>query len=197
MIMKSLPRSFYSQNTLTVARQLLGKIFVRRSGKELLTGMIVETEAYLFDDPASHSFRGITERTKVMFGPPGHLYVYFTYGMHYCANVVTNKEGIGEAVLIRAVEPAKGLETMTARRTKKNAGLRQKDLTNGPAKFAQAFGLTTEHSGVDLTGDTIYITESGPVRPSRIITATRIGITRAKEKPFRFYLDGNPFVSRR
>lgn len=195
--MTTLPRSFYSQNTLIVARQLLGKIFVRRSGKELLTGMIVETEAYLFDDPASHSFRGMTERTKVMFGPPGHLYVYFTYGMHYCANVVTNKEGIGEAVLIRAVEPGVGSEKMAARRGKKNAGLRQKELTNGPAKFAQAFGLTTEHSGIDLTDGNITISDNGPVNPSRIITSTRIGITRAAEQPFRFYLDGNPFVSRR
>jgi DNA-3-methyladenine glycosylase len=117
--MKKLPRSFYSRKTISIAKALLGTIIVRRIGRITLTGMIVETEAYLFDDPASHSYRGITERNKVMFGEPGHLYVYFTYGMHYCANVVTNSEGIGEAVLIRAVQPMSGIQTMTRHRSAK------------------------------------------------------------------------------
>jgi DNA-3-methyladenine glycosylase len=193
--MKKLPRSFYSRKTITVAKELLGKIIIRRIGNTLLCGIIVETEAYLFDDPASHSFRGITERNKVMFGEPGHLYVYFTYGMHYCANVVTNDEGIGEAVLIRAVEPVEGIRKMTAlRSTKRSVPFEQ--LTNGPAKFAQAFGLSKEHSGVDLTSGDIVIAEGEPIPRAGIVTTTRIGISSAKEELRRFYRKGNPWVSK-
>lgn len=193
--MKILPRSFYSRKTITVAKELLGKIIVRRIGKTLLSGIIVETEAYLFDDPASHSYRGMTERNNVMFGEPGHLYVYFTYGMHYCANVVTNKIGIGEAVLIRAVEPLEGIRNMTAlRSTKRPVPIEQ--LTNGPAKFAQAFGLSKEHSGMDLTSGDIVIAEGEPIPRAGIVTTTRIGISSAKEELRRFYRKGNPWVSK-
>ena len=192
--MKKLPRSFYSRKTITVAKELLGKIIVRRIGKTLLSGIIVETEAYLFDDPASHSFRGMTERNNVMFGEPGHLYVYFTYGMHYCANVVTNEEGIGEAVLIRAVEPVDGIRKMTALRSTKRP-VPTEQLTNGPAKFAQAFGLSKEHSGMDLTSGDIVIAEGEPIPRAGIVTTTRIGISSAKEELRRFYRKGNPWVS--
>ena len=193
--MKTLPHSFYSRKTITVAKELLGKIILRHIGRTTLSGMIVETEAYLFDDPASHSFRGMTERNKTMFGDPGHLYVYFTYGMHYCANVVTNSEGIGEAVLIRAVEPVEGIRKMTALRSLKRP-VPIEQLTNGPAKFAQSFGLTTEHSGLDLTTGTVVIAEGEPVPRSEIVTTTRIGISSAKEELRRFYRKGNPWVSK-
>ncbi|MFZ4620255.1 MAG: DNA-3-methyladenine glycosylase [Bacteroidota bacterium] len=179
--MKKLPRSFYSRKTVTVAKELLGKIIVRRIGKTLLSGIIVETEAYLFNDPASHSFRGMTKRNEVMFGEPGFLYVYFTYGMHYCANVVTNIAGVGEAVLIRAVEPMDGLAVMMKNRKRTNNNVVQKDLTNGPAKFAQAFGLTTNDSGTDLGSDELFIAEGIEIPRSQILTTTRIGISVAKD----------------
>lgn len=200
--MQKLPRSFYTRRTITVAKELLGKIFVRKTGKDILKGMIVETEAYLFDDPACHAFRGMTQRTKVMFDQGGYLYVYFTYGMHHCANIVTNKEGIGEAVLIRAVEPVYGIEEMVKNRTKSKdgvhlkGGLHLQNLTNGPAKFAQAFALTKKESGIDLTGDEIFIADSVKIPGSKIFATTRIGITAAKEKKWRFYIKGNQWVSK-
>jgi DNA-3-methyladenine glycosylase len=194
--MQKLPRSFYTRKTSTVAKDLLGMILVRRMGRKILAGIIVETEAYLFNDSASHSFRGMTERNKVMFGKGGFLYVYFTYGMHYCANVVTFKEGIGEAVLIRAVEPKNGMKVML-----KNRGLiNERNLTkttNGPAKLAQAFALTNEQSGTDLTGSEIFITSDETVPRSKIVTTTRIGISTAKEKKLRFYIKDNPWVSKK
>ncbi len=194
--MQKLPRSFYTRKTSTVAKNLLGKILVRRIGRNILTGKIVETEAYLFNDTASHSFRGMTERNKVMFGKGGFLYVYFTYGMHYCANVVTFKEGIGEAVLIRAVEPKNGMKVML-----KNRGLINErnhlKTTNGPAKLAQAFGLTKKQSGTDLTGSVIFITNGDTVPRSKIVTTTRIGISTAKEKKLRYYIKDNAWVSKK
>ena len=194
--MQKLPRSFYTRKTSTVAKNLLGKILVRRIGRNILTGKIVETEAYLFNDTASHSFRGMTERNKVMFGKGGFLYVYFTYGMHYCANVVTFKEGIGEAVLIRAVEPKNGMKVML-----KNRGLINErnhlKTTNGPAKLAQAFGLTKKQSGTDLTGSFIFITNGDTVPRSKIVTTTRIGISTAKEKKLRYYIKDNAWVSKK
>jgi DNA-3-methyladenine glycosylase len=198
--MNSLPRSFYNRKTTAVAKDLLGKILVRHIGKTIISGRIVETEAYLFDDPASHSFRGMTKRNRVMFGPPGFLYVYFTYGLHYCANVVTRKNGIGEAVLIRAVEPIDGISTMVKNRTKKTylkSGLHLRNLTNGPAKLTQAFGLTTIHSGTDLLGTNIFITNGDAVPRSKIIRTTRIGISIAKEELLRFYIKDNSWVSKR
>ncbi len=198
--MKKLPRSIYLRTTIEVARSLIGKMIVRRQGTEFLLGMIVETEAYRADDPASHSFRGMTERNKVMFGNGGCLYVYFTYGMHYCANIVTGAAGKGEAVLIRAVEPVAGFDRMVKNRNLGNEflnakGKRSRILTNGPAKFAQAFGITTKHSGMDLLEDDIFITNGIVVPRSSIAAAPRIGISRAKEKKWRFYLKHNLWVS--
>lgn len=194
--MPSLSRSFYTQSTISVAKHLLGKIIVRKSGNVFLSGKIIEVEAYLFHDPACHAFKGMTERNKIMFNRGGYLYVYFTYGMHYCANIVTYKEGFGEAVLLRAVEPIKGIDVM--RRNRKIGEERnQYALTNGPAKFAQAFGLTTRHSGIDLTCGEIFLLDADPVPASEIVSTTRIGIRHAAEKRWRYYIKNNPWVSKK
>lgn len=189
---EKLPRSFYLRPTLAVAKDLLGKYFVRKLGRRYLVGKIVEVEAYCEGDPASHSYRGMTERNKVMFGEGGHLYVYFTYGMHFCANIVTRKKGVGEAVLIRAVEPLEGIEIMRRNRKKLNAGL-----TNGPAKMCKAFGLVRDENGADLLGDRIFIADANRI-PSRSIVATaRVGIRNGRNKQWRFYIKGNSFVSKK
>lgn len=199
--MHKLPSSFYTRRTLIVAKSLLGKIFVRRIGKKILSGKIVEVEAYLHNDPACHAYRGMTERNKVMFNEGGSLYVYFTYGIHYCANIVTNKKGVGEAVLIRAVEPIGGIDVMMKNRfDKSDRHLKSdghlKNLTNGPAKFAQAFGLTKKQNGVSLLGEEIYIAAGGHIPSSKIVVTTRIGISRGEEKKLRFYINGNEWVSK-
>lgn len=194
--MKKLPRSFYTQRTLSVSKELLGKIFVGKIGSKYLSGMIVETEAYLFNDPASHSFRGLTERNKPMFNIGGYLYVYFTYGMHYCANVVTSKKEVGEAILIRAVEPIDGIDIMrTNRKFKDNHN--PHNLTNGPAKFAQAFSLTKLQNGIDLCGNEVFITEGKSIPNLSIVKTTRIGISSAIDKKWRFYIKGNEWISKK
>ncbi len=199
--MHKLPSTFYTRITLIVAKSLLGKIFIRKIGNKILSGKIIEVEAYLRNDPACHAYRGMTERNKVMFNGGGHLYVYFTYGIHYCANIVTNKKGIGEAVLIRAVEPIGGIEVMMKNRFKDGAhrkdGHHLKDLTNGPAKFAQAFGMTMKQNGISLLGDEIFIAEGETIPSSKIVTTTRIGISVAQEKKWRFYIKDNLWVSKR
>ncbi|MHB0912011.1 MAG: DNA-3-methyladenine glycosylase [Armatimonadota bacterium] len=186
-----LPREFYLQGTLEVARALLGKVLVHETEVGLLAGRIVETEAYLADDPACHASRGMTRRNASMFGEPGHAYVYFTYGMYHCMNVVTAPEGVGEAVLIRAVEPVSGIEAMAANRgTEKLL-----NLTSGPGKLCMAFGLTREHDGLDLTrGDLTVVDDGTP--PGEIVTATRIGIRLGADSPWRFYTAGNSHVSK-
>ncbi len=172
--------------------------------------MIVEVEAYHQSDPASHSFHGKTERNKIMFGEGGHLYVYFTYGMHFCANVVTGRQGTGEAVLIRAVEPMSGIEVMIKNRygnfekpLSKSSNLNSSDpkfitnLTNGPAKFCKAFGITGNQNGLDLIKSNITISEGRSIPPNLIGISTRIGINTATEKKWRFYLKDNPWVSKK
>jgi len=192
--LKKLPRVFYLQPTLQVARNLLGKFLVRRLKGRLLVGKIVEVEAYRGSiDPASHAYRGKTKRNEVMFREGGHLYVYFTYGMHFCANVVTREQGIGEAVLLRAVEPVKGIDLMARNRRK---GASSKELTNGPAKFCQAFGIARKENGTDLLGDAIFIVERNKIPRSRIGSSERVGINSAKEKKWRFFVKGNDWVSR-
>ena len=198
--MKPLPRSFYLRPTLQVARDLLGKHCVRKAGTKVLIGKIVEVEAYCKGDPASHAFRGRTKRNSVMFLEGGHLYVYFTYGMHFCANIVTRKEGIGEAVLIRAVEPLGGIELMTKNRFPNLQSLNHQsfiNLTNGPAKFCKAFGLARQENGLDLLDSEISITDSKPIPSKLIKRSSRIGIQHAVEKKWRFYIKGNPWVSRK
>lgn len=184
-----LKRSFYARPTVEVARDLLGKEL--RHGKT--SGIIVETEAYLGgDDLASHSARGITDRTRVMFGPPGHAYVYFIYGMYDCVNMVAESDGVAGAVLIRALEPLRGIELMQERRPKAK---RLEDLTSGPGKLTRALGITRELNGADVTRGTLTVHDNG-VHGFSIVTGPRIGITKCADWPLRFHIAGNRFVSR-
>ncbi len=189
-----LPRSFYTSGpTPEVARALLGKVLVHRTAAGAAGGMIVEVEAYLGEqDPAAHSYRGMTARTRTMFGPSGHAYVYFTYGMHHCVNVVTSNPGMGQAVLLRALEPTIGFELMQARRG--TAELRL--LTSGPARLCQALAIDRKLDGADLTEGELTIEDHDP-GPITVVTTTRIGISQAKELPLRFYIEGSRFVSKR
>ena len=193
-----LPQSFYAQETPLVARQLLGCFLVHLQGEETTLGRIVETEAYLWDDPASHAFAGKTKRNYVMFGPAGYAYVYLIYGMHYCVNAVSGPEGKGEAVLIRALEPLQGIPVMQRRRQTEELTL----LCNGPAKLAQALHISLSLNGAQLFDGPLQIwsPDSLPSFPaletSDIVETTRIGISKARELPLRFYIKGNRYVSR-
>jgi DNA-3-methyladenine glycosylase len=181
--MRRVPRRLLAGDAPDVAPLLLNKLLVHGP----CVGRIVEVEAYREDDPASHSFRGLTPRTAVMFGPPGHLYVYFTYGMHYCANIVTGEHGHGAAVLLRAVTPIDGVEIMGARR----AGRR--DLADGPAKLCQAFAIGPEHNGVDVCrGDGVGLFDDGVPPPPAPIVGPRVGITRAVDVPWRWRVPTMP-----
>lgn len=157
-----------------------------------LRGRIVETEAYHQADAASHSFKGETPRTAVMFGPAGHLYVYFTYGMHYCCNVVTGPAGEGSAVLIRAIEPLTGMPTMSENRR----GIEGFAMTNGPPKLCQAFGIDKTLNGHDLSTEPLRLVLHEPLPYTDIVTTTRVGISREKDAPLRFYIRGNKYVSK-
>jgi DNA-3-methyladenine glycosylase len=189
-----LPRRFYARPSTVVARELLGRVFVRTSrGGRRVSARIVETEAYEQTDPASHSFRGPTPRNGVMFGPAGHLYVYFTYGMHFCMNVVTDREGWGSAVLLRAAEPLEGVGMMRRRRRATDVRL----LCSGPARFTQAFGIDRRLDGADLVdGASLRIERGQPVSESRIVVGPRVGIRTGVEQPWRFRVADDPFVSR-
>jgi DNA-3-methyladenine glycosylase len=179
----------------------------RRNQCAYVVGRIVEVEAYCENDPASHSYRGMTERNEVMFEEGGHLYVYFTYGMHFCANVVACEEGVGEAVLIRAVEPVDGIEVMRKNRgfTRQKKSGRAADkgdermLTNGPAKVCEALGINCKHNGVDLCSDETWIASgSHPTSHTshpRIASSSRIGIRSGRDKEWKFYVKGSRFVS--
>jgi DNA-3-methyladenine glycosylase len=191
---RTYPRAFFRRDARTVARDLLGAIVVSNVTGTTLRARIVEIEAYLgTNDPASHSYRGLTPRNAVMFEDGGHLYVYFTYGMHFCANVVTGPPGQGEAVLIRAVEPLEGIGLMRRRR---GAGLELWELANGPAKLCQAFAIGRNENGIDLTSGDIVLLRGGRRADERIVATTRIGIRQAAEKPWRYYLSNNRFISR-
>lgn len=190
--MQPLPVQFYSRDTTLVARELLGALLVHHTPEGTTVGKIVETEAYLQGDPACHAAKKMTPRNSVMFGPPGRAYVYFTYGMHYCFNVVTAQEGVGEAVLIRALEPLEGLDIMRQRRERK----RVEELCAGPARLVQAMAITREHNKTDLTRGPLYIVPS-PDIPLEIVTTTRIGIKAGTDLPLRFYIKDNKFVSKK
>ncbi|WP_031516063.1 DNA-3-methyladenine glycosylase [Desulfofalx alkaliphila] len=193
--LKLLDKAFYNRDTKVVAQQLLGCLLVHHNNEASTGGIIVETEAYLqHNDPACHTSRGMTPRNKVMFGPPGRAYVYFTYGMHYCFNVVTMPEGVGDAVLIRALQPEFGIELMQERRARE----RLRDLCSGPAKLVQAMGISKEHNGADLvTGPVkIYAGYLG-LKADEIVTTTRIGIKAGAELPLRYYIKDNPYISRK
>ncbi|GAB6157301.1 DNA-3-methyladenine glycosylase [Desulfotomaculum varum] len=187
-----LPVAFYARDTVLVARELLGTLLVHINDEGITVGKIVETEAYLQGDPACHAARGMTPRNSVMFGPPGRAYVYFTYGMHYCFNVVTAAAGIGEAVLIRAVEPLAGLHLMKKRRGRE----RLTELCAGPARLVQAFGITKEHNKADLTNGPLFIAAAAEP-PPQIHVTTRIGIKEGADLPLRFYIKGNKFISKK
>ena len=178
---------------LQAAPLLLGCYLTRITADGPVKVKIAETEAYHQDDPASHSFRGLTPRTAPMFQSGGRLYVYFTYGMHYCFNIVTGPVGVGEGVLIRAAEPLGGLEIMKANRGTKDV----RNLTNGPGKLAQAMGITdTSLSGKILNKSSILLEEGEPVRQDDIVSGPRVGIRQAAEQPWRFYIKSSGFVSR-
>ncbi len=194
-----LPQEFYAQETSLVAQQLLGCFLVHLQGEETTLGRIVETEAYLWNDPASHAFIGKTQRNSVMFGPVGHAYVYLIYGMHYCVNATTGLEGKGEAVLIRALEPLQGIPVMQKRRQVEKLSL----LCNGPGKLTQALALSMSLNEVPLFNGPLQIwsADSLPDVPlpetSAIVQTTRIGIRKARELPLRFYLKGSGYVSQK
>jgi DNA-3-methyladenine glycosylase len=191
-----LPRICYSRPALEVASDLLGKVLVRRLGRRNLTGMIVETEAYVGPhDLACHASKGHTGRTSIMFGPPGYAYVYMIYGFYYCLNVVTEPLGYPAAVLIRAVEP---LEHMDLMRKFRNNPERDTNIASGPGKLCMAMCVDKQLNGADLLGATIWI-EDRKLDPGPIRTTPRVGVDYAgeyKDKPWRFYVDGNPHVSR-
>jgi DNA-3-methyladenine glycosylase len=197
---EKLPRRFYRRPTLTVARELPGKYLLRRRGRSLLIARLVEVEAYLgARDPASHAFRGLTARNEVMFGDGGFLYVYFTYGMHFCCNVVTESAGKAGAVLLRAAEPLAGRELMmTHRSSGQKRALRVEDLCSGPGKLCQALSIGREDNGMDLCGDRIWIAQSRvEAPPLQISRSPRIGITNGQEHLWRFFIRDSPSLSRR
>jgi DNA-3-methyladenine glycosylase len=188
--MSTLPRSFYQRATIDVSRDLLGKVVVHGP----TSGIIVETEAYLGgDDLASHSAAGITDRTRVIFGPPGHAYVYLSYGIHECLNIVAETDRVPGAVLIRALEPLEGIEIMRRRRPKART---DRDLTSGPGKLTRALAITRAHNGVDVTRGDLIVRTAASRKPFEIELSKRIGITKCADLPLRFTIKGNRFVSR-
>ncbi len=197
--MQPVERDFLRRDSRAVAPELLGKLLVR--GERV--GRIVEVEAYAgSEDPGSHAYRGRTPRTVTMFGPPGHLYVYFIYGMHWCANVVCGDDGMASAVLIRALAPTQGLAAMRAARP---AARRDRDLCSGPAKLCQAFGITGDDDGSDLVGgdgsdlvddDGLKILDDGTPPPARPGQSTRIGLSAGAEHPWRWVVTGDANLSR-
>ncbi len=183
---------FFAAETAVLARGLIGTLLVHELGEQRLVGRIVETEAYLSEgDPASHSAAGKTARNASMFGSPGDIYVYLSYGLHHCLNVVTAREGVGEAVLIRALEPIEGLEEMGARRAVDSP----RALCSGPGKLVQALGISREQDGGSFLAGSLYL-ESEAGAHFKVNAGPRIGISKATELELRFTLAGSPFLSR-
>ena len=197
---KSLPINFYTRDVQSVAVDLLGKIFIKREGAEILSGKIIEVEAYDGSiDKAAHSFMGQTKRNEVMFEKGGLLYIYFTYGVHFCSNVVTGNAGEGCAVLLRGIEPVEGISQMALNRFGKES-LKEKELinlTNGPGKICQAFKINRTHNGIDLTDNEIFILDNTSIPKNQIISTTRIGIKKSVDLPWRYYIKDNRFVSKK
>jgi len=202
--MSRLTRRFFRRDPVALAHALLGQTLVRLIDGQRLAGRIVEVEAYLgVDDRAAHTFGGRrTGRNETMWGEAGHLYVYFTYGMHHCANVVADRADVPTAVLLRALEPMEGLDVMRRHRAGKIPADRLKatDLCSGPAKLCQAMAIDRQRDGIDLIrADDLFVERDRAVGPSKIIASPRIGVAYAREwadKPLRFHIDGNPHVSR-
>jgi DNA-3-methyladenine glycosylase len=187
-----LSKSFYSRPTIQVAKGLLGQLLVHETPQGTTAGRIVEVEAYLpKNDPGCHAFRGMTPRNEVIFGPTGYAYVYFCYGNHFMFNVVTEREGVPGAVLVRALEPVKGAGLMAKRRQKYDEG--DLGLTNGPGKLVQALGINRDHNKTKLWRRPLYLQSAKREQPVGV--TTRIGITEGSELPLRFYLKGNPYIS--
>jgi len=188
-----LPRRFFSRDPVVLARELLGRVLFYKTPEGLLAGRIVETEAYTGEaDPASHAFRGRTARNAVMFGPAGHAYVYFTYGMHHCLNVTAEASGTAGAVLLRALEPLAGVEVMRARG---DHGPESR-LLSGPGKIGRAFGLSLDDNGRDLTRGALGLAAGAPVANREVAISRRIGISRAVDLPYRFAVVSSPSVSK-
>jgi len=191
--MPRLRRSFFARDPVTLARDLLGRILFYRTPDGLLAGRIVETEAYTgAADPASHAFRGRTARNTVMFGPAGHAYVYFSYGMHYCLNVTAERPGTAGAVLLRALEPLAGIDIM---RAQGDHGPEPR-LLSGPGKIGRAFRLTLEDNGRDFTRGSLGISAGTLIPDGQVAISRRIGISRAMDFPYRFAVAGSRSVSR-
>ncbi len=190
--MPAVDRAFFRRDSREVAPELLGKLLLCRGR----CGRIVEVEAYAgAEDPGSHGYRGPTPRTTTMFGPPGHLYVYFIYGMHWCANAVCGDDGVCSAVLIRALAPTAGIEAMRGARP---AARRDRDLCSGPAKVCQALGLTGDDDGSDVVtgGGGILIMDDGTPPPAKPSQSRRIGLSAGAEHPWRWVVPGDPNLSR-
>jgi DNA-3-methyladenine glycosylase len=190
---RPLPRSFYARGPVVVARAVLGRLLVHESPQGLVSGLVVEAEAYRgTGDPASHAYRGRTPRNAAMFGEPGHAYVYFTYGMHHCLNLVTGAAGKASAVLVRALEPVDGVELMRERR---GTGAARR-LARGPGNVARALGLTRAHDGLDLVGGPLWLSDLPPRRGGhRVARGPRVGIRVALDRDWRCFLEGHPCVS--
>lgn len=204
LYMIKLNREFYSRETLTVAKELLGKTLVHKTEGHILKGKIIETEAYLgIEDKASHSYGGKkTKRVETMYEKPGTAYVYLIWGMYYCLNAITVEKGVPEGVLIRGIEPIKNIDQMIRYRFNKSAqkltNYEVNNISNGPGKLTMALNIDTRLNGEDLCGDIIYI-EKGEQEEFDIVETTRIGIDyseEAKDYPYRFYIKNNPYVSK-
>src|SRR3972149_11545178 len=188
---KKLDKEFYSGKVLAVAKKLLGKILVKKTNEKILSGKIVEVEAYDGEiDKAAHTYIGKTKRNEIMFGEGGYFYVYFTYGAHFCCNIVTGKKDHGTAVLIRAIEPIDGITEMAMNRYGKSLINKYEkfNLTSGPGKVCQAMGINKKHYGLDLTGDKIFLLDLPDLKKKEIVIAERIGIKKSVEFPWRFYI---------
>ena len=194
-----LTRKFFIRPVLVVAKDLLGKVLIKKDGNRVLAARIIEVEAYDGKvDKASHSFNGKTKRNEVMFNEGGYFYVYFTYGAHFCCNVVTGKSNNGEAVLIRAVEPLLGINKMIENRFGRALKSEKEiyNLTSGPGRVCKAFGFNKEHSGLDLTNSSVFIVNQPKLKKNIIGVSKRIGITKSVSLPWRFFEIGNPYLSK-
>jgi DNA-3-methyladenine glycosylase len=192
--LRPLARAFFARPVLEVARDLLGCLLVHETSPGRFVGRLVETEAYGQDDPGSHAYRGLTPRTAPMFEEPGHAYVYFTYGMHFCLNAVTDRRGLPGAVLLRAAEPLEGLEEM---RLARGSRIADRDLARGPARLTQAFGVASRHNRADLSRPPLYLCAGERLPDDAVATGERIGLGSVQDgRPWRFWVRGSSWVSR-